>query len=404
MTDTEFLVYPQNELTKKAFKMLRDFEKKALARNDWEKGKRELIQFADAAVEMGKQAEGLNQLALYVLATREVLTYLKWPVKSVYDEDLDDKAFDLVDLIWKFCEGIGNSEICEDVFNLVFKQVIDNPEFDPKSRRDLRTAVVPCCANKNCRAELEKHLEKLDRNDAIVVRKDLILEFEGEEAARAFMKANAQFVGSYARFFIEENDESEELEVAVLKLWHDRAKGDGLSSWRYTRVIEKYLVKASERAIDINRSKRILKELASVNYEYFPKFKSLHSEDEWKDALEGFASSVEDADFYPELIDDEDMKERMLELCKQMPRFMLTYYDKLLPDYRDEFELLYKNDLRDRVKKAREKDIEEISQRLDKCEEIFGLDNGSFRKELMGLTKSRALLRAISKADGPGGK
>jgi hypothetical protein len=286
MTDNEFLQYPQNELTHKAFQMMRDFEKTAHVRDDWELGKQELILFADSVAEMGKAAEGIDQLALYVLATREVLTYLKWPEKI--DVELDDKAFDLVDLIWKFCEGIGSSEIREDAFNLVFKQVIDNPDFDPKSRRDLTTAVVPCCANKNCRAELERHLEKLGRDEAIYVRKDLILEFEGEEAARAFMKANAQYIESYARYFIEEKDESEELEEAVLKLWHGNGNAEPL---RYREEIEKFLVKASERATDINKSRRIIKELAIKNLDYFPKFKSLHNADEWKDALKDFASA-----------------------------------------------------------------------------------------------------------------
>ena len=108
-----------------------------------------------------------------------------------------------------------------------------------------------------------------------------------------------------------------------------------------------------EKTKDISAQKSLCMEFVlEGNFDFFSKLKALYTNDEWACVLQDIIKDLEDSkqnSVYVSILIHEGLKSRLLDYCKKYVSAIDSYYEHLLPEYKNEIGLLFVEYIRKRA-------------------------------------------------------
>ncbi|MCL1884417.1 MAG: SWIM zinc finger family protein [Defluviitaleaceae bacterium] len=269
------------------------------------------------------------------------------------------------------------------IFNAVFDHALSGM-YDGWTdwRMDLLSTLVPLCSNKANREQMEKYLSVPENShgsdfirgyDVRVKQKlqyEIICKFDGDDAANVFVEKNLDNIDFRRMAIIS----------AITSKNYDRAIAlciEGENSNQQYPGIVKDLQTLRYTVYEATNNKPEQKTLALAlllngEFDYFLKYKSLHSKDEWVTALYDVLEKTEERDrrgIYVEILVHEKHKPRLLAFCKKMPSAIARYHTHLLPEYKQEVGQLFSEHIRHTAARADSRtQYSEVCQLIETCE------------------------------------
>ena len=232
-------------------------------------------------------------------------------------------------------------------------------------RIDLLSALVPLCGDKDNRASLESCLADVDNNKSSEWSRDfelrqkqgiqlgIIRQFDGEAPARHYIEQNLDNV-DFRKMAIEFSIEDENYDRAIALC----VEGEDNNS-RFPGIV-KQLRELRYAAYEAAGKKPEQKALAldlllDGDFDYFLKYKDLHSKEEWLPAFYDVLDKAEQNSArgaYVKILVYEKHKPRLLAYCKKFPYAIVDYHKILLPEYMIEAGLLFSAHIRKQAEAA----------------------------------------------------
>ena len=259
-----------------------------------------------------------------------------------------------------------NSEDMEKVFDIIFNHATSKTYSGWTDwRMDLLSSTVPLCGNSVNRSKMDKyitygeHLKKdgwsrnYDNQRFQRLQYDIIKLFDGEDAASSYMEQNLD--NSDFRRVAIKTAISEGLYERALRLCLDGENKDSgyaglVKEWKQQRYI------VYEKTKDVSAQKSLCMEFVlQGNFDFFSKLKALHTSDEWASVLKDIIRDLEDSkqnSVYVSILIHEGLKSRLLDYCKKYVSNIDSYYEHLLPEYKNEIGLLFVEYIRKRAAAA----------------------------------------------------
>ena len=226
-------------------------------------------------------------------------------------------------------------------------------------RSELLSALVPLCYCNESRLQLESHLITSDnlkasgwsRNYDLRQKQSLQLEiisrFDGDEAAQRYIESNMDN-NDFRRTVIKSAIENGQYEKAI-KLC---IEGENANS-EYAGIVKDFrqLQYAAYEAANNQPEQRILALtlLLDGDFDYFLKYKSLHSSVEWITAFYDMLEKIEELNpwgVYVKILVHEKHKPRLLDYCNKTSGAIVNHYTHLLPEYKHEVGQLFVDHIR----------------------------------------------------------
>ena len=252
----------------------------------------------------------------------------------------------------------------EKVFDLVFSHACGKT-YDELSdwHHDILNACMPMCCRTHLRKRFENYLLSLQTkncnkfHEKYITQKsqdilyNVIKRYDGYETAYSYMEQNLEN-SKFRKVVIQQALDEKRLNYA-LSLCLDGEDIDSeypgtVSEWRKLRYI------AYEKLNDIESQRKLAKDFViDGKFEYFLKLKDLYASDEWAVILETLLQVLKDGrnrhDLYVRILINEKLKEYLLAYCKTISSSVVELYPHLLPDYKNDVEMLFVGYIRNKA-------------------------------------------------------
>jgi hypothetical protein len=225
--------------------------------------------------------------------------------------------------------------------------------------------IVPLCGNKANRKKMEQYILKYkssttdDWSRGYEIRQlqkiqyEIIKLFDDEAKADFYMEQHLD--NSDFRGIVIQNAISKKLYEKALKLCLDGEIKDSnyiglVHRWKVLRytVYEKTKDKSAQKTLGMEF-------LLQDEFEYFLKLKSLYTKGEWplilQNILEQFGSGSR-KEAYIKILIHEKLKPLILEYCKKHNDTITSYYEHLLPEYKNDVDFMFTKYIKERAKFA----------------------------------------------------
>lgn len=176
------------------------------------------------------------------------------------------------------------------------------------------------------------------------IRYHILLQNEGEETARAFMEQNIRFPlfrEMAIKRAMRNKDYEQVIHITLDGEDKDRKMAGLVKDWKEYRY-EAYTLSGK---LDEQRD-LAMEFILDRRFDYYKKLKSTYKTDEWSKVYPSILHRLEKAEngfspFKASILIEEGEKERLLELVKQRLSSIETYYEHLIPEYREEVYKLF---------------------------------------------------------------
>jgi len=243
----------------------------------------------------------------------------------------------------------------EKIFDVIFnhaKSSIYNNWTD--WRIDLLSAILPLCSNRINRDKLEQYISSrydttktenrshnYDSRQLQRLQYEIIKQFDDETAATTYMEQHLD--NSDFRRNIIQISMRDELYDKALDLCLDGERKDSehaglVEDWR------KFRYEIYEKTENIKEQKTLALELLlKGDFEYFSKLKALYKNDEWQAILQHILEKLENNPngLYVKILIHENLKQSLLEYCKNHVNTIASYYSYLLPEYKTDVDAIF---------------------------------------------------------------
>ena len=285
----------------------------------------------------------------------------------------------------------------EKLFDLVFNHAL-NTRYDGWThwRLDLLSVVIPLCENRANRDKMEQYIserqnastderrQKYEVQELQKLQYDLIMRFDGEKAAAEFIEqrlGNSDFRRMAIRTAMAGGQYDKALDLCIDGEYADKHSAGLFNRWRELQY-EIY-----EKTGDTRKQKTLGSDFVlNGDFEYFPKLKALYAEDEWPSVLQGILEKLGENDrrgVYVKILLHEKLKLRLLDYCKKHVHAIDSYYTHLLPECRNDIDILFTKYIRERAARAYDrKQYNEVCTLIRHYKEACGKAAYEFRDEL----------------------
>ncbi|MCL2388403.1 MAG: SWIM zinc finger family protein [Defluviitaleaceae bacterium] len=247
-------------------------------------------------------------------------------------------------------------------------------------RIDLLSSLVPFCHNKENRTRLEDYLSthvnqkvsqwsySYELRNKQMLRYKIINQFDGEEAAQHYVEQNLDNIDFRRKA----------IDTAITQGNYDRAISlclDGENSNQQQAGIVKDLRDSRYTAYELMGNKPEQKKLALTmlmdrDFDYFLKYKSLHTKEEWVTELYNILDKTESkSGIYLEILVHEKHKPRLLAYCEKNPFAIDRYHKHLLPEYQHEVGQIFASHIRTTAERADSRsNYREVCKLIQACD------------------------------------
>jgi len=225
-------------------------------------------------------------------------------------------------------------------------------------RLEIMAACVPLCGDPVLRGRLETQLEdrQYDRYDKMCAQRimlNIITGFDGEEKADAYLERNLDN-NDFRKTLIEKAISKGQLDRA-LELCLDGESSD--AAWPgLVRRWQELRFSVHERKGDVLPQKILASRFVlDGHFEYYPKLKALYAEADWPDARDKLLADFggrNNSGVYVKILVAEGLKPGIMEYCRKFPLSLTDLYKHLVPDYKDEIQVLFTELIRSSVARA----------------------------------------------------
>jgi len=237
-------------------------------------------------------------------------------------------------------------------------------------RADLLAAAVPFCKNPANRSIIDKYIDgcisvlvnepykEFEINHLQMMRYDIISRFDGRPAADAYLEQHLDN-GDFRRIAVQNAITGKRYEKALeLCLAGEEKDKDATGLFKEWK---QYRYAVYEKTKDLTNQQTLARELTLLgDFEYFKKLKPLVKDDEWPSVLDDIVIKLENNNrynIYTQILVHENLKLKLLEYCRKNTGSIVSFYQNLLPDYKNEtgamFEkLIYENAARANARKS----------------------------------------------------
>lgn len=302
-----------------------------------------VLRMADEKIASG---DILTAVSLCVVVCGEMMALLDY-----CDDSSGHVGGTICEAIEKIGEGISSAQKGdEQIFDIVFDHALDSMYNGWTDwRMDLLFAIVPLCSNPMNREKMERYLSQrqgvekegwqrgYETRQLQKLQYEIYKQFEGESAAVSYMEQhldNSDFRRVIIQKAIADGQYEKALTLCLDGEQQDRQYAGLVKEWRELR----YAV--YEKSKDAHGKKTLGMELLLAgDFEYFPKWKSMYKSHEWPAVLEGILEKTEINDrggVYVKILIHEKLKPRLLEYCKKYVTSIASYYEYLLPEYKED--------------------------------------------------------------------
>jgi len=244
---------------------------------------------------------------------------------------------------------------------------------------DLLATLIPLCGNKENRLQLEHHLDLNNQTTSDFsydwelqqkqkIQLEIIARFDGEATAQQFLNRhleNDDFRRMAIKCAIEGRDYDRAIELCI--------EGESTNS-QYAGIVKdmrKLRYTAYEAAGKKDEQKALaLLLLQDGEFDYYLKYKKLHSKEEWIAVLYDILEKTEGSrGIYVKIIVHEKHKPRLLAYCESFPYAIVEYHKHLLPEYKQEVGLIFSDHIRQLASRADNRGrYHEVCQLIKTCD------------------------------------
>ncbi|MDR1644036.1 MAG: hypothetical protein LBT59_30435 [Clostridiales bacterium] len=318
-----------------------------------------------------------NAIAAKCLFLSTVLNVIVFP-----SPEMLQRGHDTIDSIGKDFEGL-DADAKEKAFVLAFECMAESANFDTGFQRVLiRDVLFPNCPGNDCRTRLEQRILRSPDEDEIAELRPLLNSMPPDNP-----KYKAKLAHEKQSSLIEEALDRKDFDEA-LKLCQNQGTGLDLS---------KYQLELSENISNTGIKRELLKSLALKDAQHFQKFKNAYSEDEWRETALSLVKDCEGTPLYIQLVIDQDLKGKMLELCMNNPSLTADLAERILPDSKELLAKLFVKNIYDKAEAATcRKDLREVCNLITKYKELFNVADNSLKEDFMKKNnRNRAFLEEL---------
>jgi len=253
-------------------------------------------------------------------------------------------------------------------------------------RTELLFSLVPLCYDSQNKAQLENYLSAPISNDKDAsewsrdyelrekqgLQLELIRQFGDKIAVKQYIEQNLDNI-SFRYMTINsamENGDYDEAICLCIEGEKDNSRYAGI-----VKNLRKLRFTAYEAAENKAEQKSLALELLlDDDFDYFIKYKGLHSKSEWTTLLYEILEKTEKSSLhgiYVKILIHEKHKPRLLAYCEKMPRAIVNYHTHLLPEYKHEVGQLFSDYIRQCAEMASSRNsYQEICQLIKTCDTI----------------------------------
>jgi len=307
-----------------------------------------VLQMADDKIVSG---DILTAVSLCVIVCSEMMALLDY-----CDDSNGYVGGTIGDAIGKISEAVSYVQKGDDqIFDIVFDHALDSMYNGWTDwRMELLSAIVSLCNNQMNRDKMEQFLSQrqnaenegwsweYENRQLQKLQYEIIKQFEGESAAVSYMEQhldNSDFRRVIIQTAITDGQYEKALTLCLHGEQQDRQYAGLVKEWRDLR----YTI--YERTKDTPGEKTLgLELLLAGDFEYFPKLKSMYKSDEWSAVLQGILEKLESNDrrgIYVKILIREKLKLHLLDYCKKHASSILSHYQHLLPEYKEDVGALF---------------------------------------------------------------
>jgi len=273
----------------------------------------------------------------------------------------------------------------EKVFDVVFSHAQSNV-YDGWSdwREELLSALIPLCNENKNRAKLENYLSTPPSKNS----SEWSTNYELRQKQELQYKLLAQFEDeTTAANYIEQNLNNIEFRRKAIDLAMNNKDYDKViilciegeeSNKQYPGIINELRKKRyiAYETLGNKPEQKLLSHtmLLGGDFDFYLKYKSLHSNDEWTTLLPNVLEKVEASrsrGIYLEIIVYEKLKPQLLAYCEKIPVTIIQYHTHLLPEYKLEVERIFSDYIRQQASRADSrnsyKEVCQLIEILDKA-------------------------------------
>lgn len=274
-----------------------------------------------------------------------------------YIGDVVSQSKDIVDQAVKVAMAKNDDHLKSSILDRTIKEA-QKKRYDDWSewRYDLYMICVPLADHKKRRDKLEKSLDKhlqsinieswTGEREIVEIKEiqyQLIVKLEDEESANQFINDHLQyhqFREKAVQYCIVAEDYDQALQLCKTGMEQDKELRGIINKWK------NYEFLIYEELGDIEKQRELARDFVLANeFSYYAKLKSLYDDTEWppvlKDLLEGMDQDRYFSNAYLDILKTENMKDRILDYCRQHLSSIIDLYPFLIDDYPDEVEKMF---------------------------------------------------------------
>jgi hypothetical protein len=312
----------------------------------------------EIAVSKNSTGDFIGSVSVCIVILREMLRLL------ACGDDSAGKAGGVISsALMLMRDGMGRtaaasgSEGGDTLFDLVFNHAVEKI-YDGWDdwRFEMLDACVPFCADPSRREKMESWLDTFvltlkggsydnwASRQAEQIRHDIIEQFDGPEAAEAFVEKNLEHNENFRNMVIGKAIAAENYDRALRLCLEGEQKYE-----KYPGLVRNYRHKRYEiyeLLQDIISQKELGRAFAlDGEFDYFKKLKGLYTKAEWPGVLADLIENLEKKPYtsqaYIDICVHEHLDERLLELCRERPNHLAELYPHLVPQYAEELAPLF---------------------------------------------------------------
>lgn len=361
-----------DKLEQKAKRVIRDSINRAKRRGFVEYGY--TAQAVEGIYNVLEIAETLSEekaISLCLVILKEALALLGYCDDS--DGDVGDSIDNTIDVLSAACGSIyPESKDAEKVFSAIIKYVRSNNNSDWIDWQfNIARTCIPLCTTSNRRERLATVLEELaqsgesghmDRfrvHEMQRIELELIERYDSEQVSDAYIEKhleNSDFREKAIEKALQTGRFNRALELCLDGEKLNAEYAGLVFRWRKMRY------RVYTRMGDVSAQRKLAEELvAHGEFEYYSELKKLYKADEFNEVRDRLLTTLKSDrrfyDTYLQILEYENMKEKLLEYCRAHVSGIERFAKRLLPEYESETKDIYTQLIFERAQAASDRKL-----------------------------------------------